>query len=92
MPDFEITPNTDLDIDPASKLLTSTDEPTFIYTSPRPGLEAIGIVINDDRHGPHTLMLTPSQAAFIAQQLIDGLANLDTIRLEHGYHHPGETR
>lgn len=90
VPDIDITPNADLNIDPESKLLMTTDEPQFIYTSPRPGLEALGIVINDPNHGPHTLLLTPEQAAFIVHELIAGLTDLDTIRLEHGYHHPGE--
>jgi len=92
VPDIEITPNSDLNIDPESKLLMASDEPQFIYTSPRPGLEALGIVINDPTHGPYTLLLTPAQAAFIVHQLIEGLGALDTIRLEHDYHHPGETQ
>lgn len=92
VPDIEVTPNPDLNIDPESKLLMASDEPQFIYTSPRPGLEALGIVINDHRHGSHTVLLTPAQATFIVHQLTEGLAALDTIRLEHGYHHPGETQ
>lgn len=80
----------EMNIDPNAQIISPSTEPDFIYTSPKPGLEGIGIVINDRRLGPFAVMLSPAQAKFVVDQVAEMLNSLDTIRLEHDYHRPGD--
>lgn len=66
----------------ASKVLIPSREPGLIYTTPRPGLEGLGIQIADKRLGHFTLMLTPDQTRYLVEQLTIGLNNLETMRIE----------
>lgn len=76
------------DVDENSTVLIPKEEPTFIFATPEPGKEGIGIVINDARRGSFTLLLSPAQVAFLIEQLAHGIANLEALRLECQYRGP----
>ncbi|OMC10103.1 hypothetical protein [Mycolicibacterium fortuitum] len=75
------------DANPNSQLLIPKGPLDFIYACPRPGLEALGITINDRDGDSYTLLLTPEQCTWLIQNLVIGLTSLDSMRLEALFRH-----
>lgn len=68
--------------DPNGRTLYSATEPQFIYGTPEPGVDLIGITVNDPRHGPHTFMFSADQVDYIIENLSHVRGNVETMRIE----------
>lgn len=67
---------------PKGKVLFSETGPEFIYGTPEPGVDLIGITVNDPRHGPHTFMFSAHQVDYIIENLSHVRGNVETMRIE----------